>query len=69
MKLLERKKTISGISETYVNKGNRAVITSNFGILDKKTYVSVDAVIDGKYKQIATRMRYEKAIATLEEIL
>lgn len=69
MKLLERKKTISGISETYVNNGNRAVITSNFGILDKKTYVSVDAVINGKYKQIATRMRYEKAIATLEEIL
>ena len=28
MKLLERKKTISGISETYVNNGNRAVITS-----------------------------------------
>ena len=51
-----------GLSKTYKGTKGDAVITRNCGNKDKIDRWSVSVVVDGKYKRLATRVEFTKAI-------
>lgn len=52
-----------GHSKSFEGSNGEAVITRNYGNCDKKDYWSVAVSVNGKYKRLATRTDYTKAVA------
>ncbi len=56
-------------SMEYEGTKGVAVLTRNFGNMDKKDYWSVAVSVNGKYKKLATRVEFNKAIAMAENAI
>ncbi|MCR4671947.1 MAG: hypothetical protein K5637_01750 [Lachnospiraceae bacterium] len=55
-----------GGSKTYEGSKGLGVITQNFGNLDKADKWSASVSVDGKYRQLARRVNFAKAVAMIE---
>lgn len=66
MKLTSETKTAVVFSEVYEGTKGKACITKNMGIRDVADHFEVSVIVNGKYKCLAKRARYEKAIAMAE---
>ena len=55
-----------GHAKMFEGSKGEAVITRNYGNCDKKDYWSVAVRVNGKYKKLATRTDYTKAVAMAE---
>ena len=62
MKLIEEK----GTTKLFEGTKGKACISRNYGIHDKVDHYSVCVSVNGKFKQLATRAKYEKAFAMAE---
>lgn len=66
MKLISETKTAVVFNEVYEGKNGQACISRNYGINDKVDHYSVCVKVGSKFKQLATRAKYEKAVAMAE---
>ena len=67
MKLKEEK--CGGLCKTYEGAKGEAILTRNFGNRDKTDKWSVNVIVDGEYKKLATRAEFNKAYAMAEEAI
>lgn len=56
-------------SFTYEGEHGVAVITRNFGNLDRVPKWSLDVRVDGKFKHVASRMEFQNAFAKAEALI
>ena len=69
MKLVNEVKTTVVFSETYEGTKGKACITKNLGVHDMIDHFEVSVLVNGKYKCLAKRARYEKAIAMAKDAI
>lgn len=69
MKLVNEVKTSVVFSETYEGVKGKACIIRNMGIRDTINHFEVSVLVNGKYKCLAKRARYEKAIAMAKDAI
>lgn len=69
MKLVKEVKTTVVFSEVYEGIKGKACITKNLGIHDTIDHFEVSVLVNGKYKCLAKRARYEKAIAMAKDAI
>ena len=58
-----------GKVKKYDGENGQAVLTRNFGNLDKTDKWSVSVVVNGQYKKLANRADFQKAYALAEQAI